>query len=92
MLMMMNLKRLMPGTPVSKLEIVGETKKTGSKVTFMPDKNVFTTLEFKSDFIDERLQELAFQNKGITLVFIDKRKEGNPVKEYHSEQRTFRFY
>lgn len=86
-----DLKRLMPGTPVNKLEIVGETKKTGSKVTFMPDKDVFTTLEFKSDVIDERLQELAFQNKGITLVFIDKRKEGIPPKEYHSERGLLDF-
>jgi len=85
------LKRLMPGTPVNKLEIVGETKKTGSKVTFMPDKNVFTTLEFKTDVIDERLQELAFQNKGITLVFIDNRKDGNPTKEYHSERGLLDF-
>jgi len=86
-----SLKRLMPGTPVSKLQNVGDTKKTGSKVTFMPDKNVFTTLEFKTDVIDERLQELAFQNKGITLVFKDNRKEGNPVKEYHSERGLLDF-
>jgi len=85
------LKRLMPGTPVTKLKEIGETKKTGSKVTFMPDKDVFTTLEFKTDIIDERLQELAFQNKGITLVFIDNRKEGNPTKEYHSERGLLDF-
>ena len=85
------LKRLMPGTPVTKLKEIGETKKTGSKVTFMPDKDVFTTLEFKTDIIDERLQELAFQNKGITLVFIDNRKDGNPTKEYHSERGLLDF-
>jgi len=85
------LKRLMPGTAVSTLDVVGETKETGSKVTFMPDKNVFTTLEFNSDFIDERLQELAFQNKGITLVFIDNRKEGNEVKQYHSDRGLLDF-
>lgn len=85
------LKRLMPGTPVNKLQVVGVTKDTGSKVTFMPDKNVFTTLEFKYDVIDERLQELAFQNKGITLVFIDKRKEEVPVKEYHSDRGLLDF-
>ncbi|MBU3126713.1 type IIA DNA topoisomerase subunit B [Clostridium tagluense] len=85
------LKRLMPGTPVTKLVEVGLTKKTGSKITFMPDKDVFTTLEFKTDVIDERLQELAFQNKGITLVFIDNRKEGNPTKEYHSERGLLDF-
>lgn len=85
------LKRLMPGTPVGKLEIIGETKKTGSKITFMPDKDVFTTLEFSYDFIDERLQELAFQNKGITLVFKDKRKDGNVMKEYHSDRGLLDF-
>jgi len=85
------LKRLMPGTPVSTLEIVGETKQTGSKITFMPDKNVFTTLEFNSDFIDERLQELAFQNKGITLVFNDKRIDGNAIREYHSDRGLLDF-
>ncbi|MBZ9636060.1 type IIA DNA topoisomerase subunit B [Clostridium sp. FP1] len=85
------LKRPMPGTPVTKLLEVGLTKKTGSKITFMPDKDVFTTLEFKTDVIDERLQELAFQNKGITLVFIDNRKEGNPTKEYHSERGLLDF-
>lgn len=85
------LKRLMPGTPICKLQVLGETKKTGSKITFMPDKNVFTSLEFKYDVIDERLQELAFQNKGITLIFIDKRKDGIPPKEYHSERGLLDF-
>ena len=81
----------MPGTPVSKLEVIGQSKDTGSKVTFMPDARVFTTLEFNSDLIDERLQELAFQNKGIKLVFIDNRKEGNVIKEYHSERGLLDF-
>lgn len=85
------LKRPMPGTAVTKLEIVGDSKLTGSKITFMPDKEVFTSLEFKSDVIDERLQELAFQNKGITLVFVDKRKDGIPEKEYHSERGLLDF-
>ncbi|MBX4262105.1 type IIA DNA topoisomerase subunit B [Clostridium estertheticum] len=85
------LKRIMPGTPVSKLEVIGKSNETGSKITFMPDSRVFTTLEFNSDFIDERLQELAFQNKGITLVFIDNRKEGNTIKEYHSDRGLLDF-
>ncbi|MCB2308401.1 type IIA DNA topoisomerase subunit B [Clostridium estertheticum] len=85
------LKRIMPGTPVSKLEVIGQSKETGSKITFMPDSRVFTSLEFNSDFIDERLQELAFQNKGITLVFIDNRKEGNAIKEYHSDRGLLDF-
>ena len=76
------LKRDMPGTPVSKLEVVGKTTETGSVITFLPDKKIFSTTDFKFDIIDERLQELAFQNKGIKLQLIDRRKDEEVVKDY----------
>jgi topoisomerase-4 subunit B len=60
------LKKMMPGTPVTPLKVIGKSKETGTKVTFKPDKEVFSTTDFKFEIIDERLQELAFQNKGIT--------------------------
>ena len=85
------LKKDMPGTPVTKLEIVGKTNETGTKVTFMPDKDVFSTIDFKFDVIDERLQELAFQNKGIRLELIDERKEETVKKEYYSERGLLDF-
>lgn len=85
------LKKDMPGTPVTKLEIVGKTNETGTKVTFMPDKDVFSTIDFKFDVIDERLQELAFQNKGIRLELIDERKEETIKKEYYSERGLLDF-
>jgi topoisomerase IV subunit B len=85
------LKKLMPGTAVTKLEIVGSSEETGTKITFLPDKEVFTSLEFKFDVIDERLKELAFQNKGITLVLIDDRKEEREEKVYHSERGLLDF-
>jgi topoisomerase-4 subunit B len=85
------MKKVMPGTPVTKLEIVDKTDVTGTKVTFMPDKEVFTSTDFKFDIIDERLQELAFQNKGITLVLIDNRKEELVEKVYHSERGLLDF-
>lgn len=85
------LKKNMPGTPVTKLEIIGKTKETGTKVTFMPDKDVFSTIDFKFDVIDERLQELAFQNKGIRLELIDERKEETVKKEYYSERGLLDF-
>lgn len=86
-----SLKRVMPGTPVTKLEIVGDTDKTGSKITFMPDDDVFSTVDFKIDVIDERLQELAFQNKGITLTLIDNRKDEKVEKVYHSKRGLLDF-
>ena len=85
------LKRDMPGTAVSKLEIVGKTKNTGTRVTFKPDGEIFSTTDFKFDIIDERLQELAFQNKGIHLELIDKRKDEEVRKEYYSERGLLDF-
>ncbi len=85
------LKRKMPGTPVTSLEVVGKSDKTGSKVTFLPDRDVFSTIDFKYEIIDERLQELAFQNKGIRLELIDNRKEEPVYKEYYSERGLLDF-
>ena len=85
------LKKKMPGTAVTPLKIIGESESTGTKVTFMPDKEVFSTIDFKFDVIDERLQELAFQNKGITLVLIDDRKDEAVTKTYHSDRGLLDF-
>ncbi|NME82263.1 DNA topoisomerase IV subunit B [Clostridium sp. SM-530-WT-3G] len=85
------LKRDMPGTPVTKLEVVGKTDKTGTKVTFKPSAEVFSTVDFKFDVIDERLQELAFQNKGIMLELTDHRKGQEITKEYYSENGLLDF-
>lgn len=86
-----SLKKKMPGTPTSRLKITGDSDETGTKVTFMPDKTVFSNTEFKIDVIDERLQELAFQNKGISLKLIDNRGEETVEKEYHSENGLLDF-
>lgn len=85
------LKKDMPGTPVTPLEVVGKAKDTGTKVTFLPDKKIFSTTDFKFDIIDERLQELAFQNKGMRLELIDKRGEEEVKKEYYSERGLLDF-
>lgn len=84
------LNKLMPGTPVTALEQVGKTNETGTKVTFLPDKGIFSITDFKFEIIDERLQELAFQNKGIKLELIDTRKE-EVKKEYFSERGLLDF-
>ena len=85
------LKRDMPGTPVTELKVIGNTDKTGTKVTFRPDEEIFSTVDFKFDIIDSRLQELAFQNKGIHLELIDNRKDEEVKKEYYSERGLLDF-
>ncbi|WP_294341650.1 DNA topoisomerase IV subunit B [uncultured Clostridium sp.] len=84
-------KKDMPGTPVGKLKVVGDTEKQGTKVTFMPDKDIFSTIDIKFDIVDQRLMELSFQNKGITLELIDLRGEEEVKKTYYSENGLLDF-
>ncbi len=62
------------GITVKKMEIIGSTKTTGTKITFLPDPLIFqTTLEFKYDILAKRLRELAFLNPGIKIHLMDAR-------------------
>ena len=61
------------GDPQNKLKITGKAKKTGTKVCFYPDKEIFKTINFQYDIIAERLRELAYLNSGLEIVLIDKR-------------------
>lgn len=83
--------RVMPGTPVTPLEIIGKTEERGSTITFLLDKAIFGNHEFKAEVIDERLMELSFQNKGINLVFRDLRGEELYEKKYHSQRGLLDF-
>ena len=56
------------------LAIIGDTEKTGTKVTFFPDAEIFETVVFKYDTLKARLKELAFLNKGLTITLTDKRE------------------
>ncbi len=63
------------GVKSKDLTCIGKTDKTGTTVTFMPDKRIFGANVLESGVIKKRLKELAFLNKGLELVFIDE-KEG----------------
>ena len=63
------------GKPITPLKVVGETVKTGTKVTFMPDDTIFETVNFKYDTISKRIRELAFLNPGVRFFVADKRKD-----------------
>ena len=73
------------GKTVSKLEIVGESKKTGSKTTFWPDPEIFESTVFDFDVLEHRLREMAFLNKGIKIVFKDERDGQKRSETYHYE-------
>ena len=72
------------GVPQRDLAEVGSATTTGTKVTFMPDDEVFETTTFEYDRIRKRLRELAFLNNGITIVISDHREE-NKTETFHYE-------
>ncbi|NLX74740.1 MAG: DNA topoisomerase (ATP-hydrolyzing) subunit B [Synergistaceae bacterium] len=71
------------GVPMTELEIVGDTENRGTKIRFMPDKEIFTSIEFQADILKGRLRELAFLNPSITINFRDLRQEDPQLKTYH---------
>lgn len=77
------------GKPMADVKVVGESSKTGTDVTFIPDDTIFTVLEYNYDILSSRIRELAFLNKGITLSITDEREkddEGNFISNtFYSE-------
>jgi DNA gyrase subunit B len=67
------------GQTVKQLEVVGKARGTGTTVTFKPDPEIFTTLEFHYQTIADRLRQLAFLNRSITITLKDERS--TPPKE-----------
>jgi len=61
------------GQPVAPLKRVGNSNKTGTTVTFKPDSEIFSVLEFHHEVLVQRLRELAFLNSGLVIRFADER-------------------
>ncbi len=57
------------GKPKAEIKVIGETKKTGTKITFKPDPAIFTKIEFHKGIVTQRLRELSFLNKGLRIDF-----------------------
>ena len=67
------------GTPAAPLRVTGVTKKRGTKITFKPDETIFETIECSFDVLAQRLRELAFLNKGLSISLADKRSQKEQV-------------
>ena len=59
------------GNTTKPLKQIGKTKKTGTKIKFLPSKEIFSSTKFSSNILQKRVRELAFLNKGISIVLID---------------------
>jgi DNA gyrase subunit B len=69
------------GKPREKLKKAGKTERRGTKITFLPDSKIFDSIEFNYDTLAQRLRELSFLNKGLTIRLKDER--GNKQAEFH---------
>ena len=79
------------GVPQRALAIVGDTDKTGTKVTFYPDDEIFETVVFNYDNLKVRLRELAYLNKGLTISIRDEREEKPKFDEFCYEGGILHF-
>ena len=71
------------GKSVSKLKTIGKTNKTGTLINFFPSKEVFSSIIFSSTILQKRMRELAFLNKGLNIILID--KSGKKEKEFKNK-------
>lgn len=69
--------KILSGRPMASLAEEGRVRRQGTKITFLPDKRVFETLEMNFGVISKRLKELAYLNKGVTFMLEDERDRGN---------------
>lgn len=73
------------GIPTSKVEVVGESSVTGTKVTFLADSEIFETLDYNFDVLEKRLKELAFLNDKICITIEDKRAGKEKFSKFYFE-------
>ena len=78
-------QRYEKGKPVTPLEVIGDSDRTGTTVTFLPDDTIFEETVFDFDTLKNRLREMAFLTKGIKIILRDKREEEEKVREFHYE-------
>jgi DNA gyrase subunit B len=77
------------GKPIAKVKPVGKARGTGTTITFQPDEEIFSTLDFNLQYIRDHLRQQAYLTKGVEITIIDKRlpiPRGLPIPSY-----TFRF-
>ncbi|MGB9858499.1 MAG: DNA topoisomerase (ATP-hydrolyzing) subunit B [Moorellaceae bacterium] len=75
-------QRYRRGKKVTELQVKGEAQGTGTIITFKPDAEIFETVEFDPEIISKRLQELAFLNRGLEIVFRDEIRDREEIYQH----------
>ena len=67
------------------IQVVGDTKESGTTIQFMPDSEIFDTTEFSKEVLVTKFREVAFLNKGVRITLIDEREEDPQEEVFHYE-------
>ena len=79
------------GEAKSPLKVSGKSKGTGTKITFLPSKQIFSSIKFSPNILIKRMRELAFLNKGIKIIFIDSSQKREKVDEFKYDGGVLEF-
>ncbi len=77
------------GNTIQDLKVIGDTQENGTMVTFRPDAEIFEDLVYSFDTLKHRLRELAFLNKGLTIILTDERFEKSETYYYEGGIKSF---
>jgi DNA gyrase subunit B len=72
------------GKPLGDIQVIGDTDRRGTTITFKPDDSIFITVDYNFEILESRLRELAFLNKGIKLTLVDKREQDESTESFRS--------
>ena len=73
------------------LKEVGKSKETGTQITFLPSKEIFSSIKFSGNILIKRMRELAFLNKGIKIIFTDSSQKKEKVQEFKFDGGVLEF-
>tara|TARA_Y100001970_G_scaffold22863_1_gene26538 strand:+ start:5204 stop:7267 length:2064 start_codon:yes stop_codon:yes gene_type:complete len=79
------------GKAKAPLKVIGKSKNTGTQITFLPSKEIFSSIKFSGNILIKRMRELAFLNKGITISFIDNSQKKEKIEKFRYEGGVLEF-
>jgi len=79
------------GDAKAPLKVIGKSKETGTQITFLPSKEIFSSIKFSANILIKRMRELAFLNKGIKIIFTDASQKKEKITEFKFDGGVLQF-
>ncbi|MDC1176912.1 DNA gyrase subunit B [Candidatus Pelagibacter sp.] len=79
------------GDAIKPLKEIGKSKETGTQITFLPSKEIFSSIKFSANILIKRMRELAFLNKGIKIIFTDSSSKKEKITEFKFDGGVLEF-